>query len=284
MSSNSTPYYFVPGLSRHPVMASIGLFGFGSGMTGWVNGYSWGAPLTIASVVYVLFVLYKWFGDAISESNSGQNSINVDVSYRWSMSWFIFSEIMFFAAFFSALFYARSISMPWLGDIESKLLWPTFTAVWPNDGPAGLVEQFSTMGPWPIPTINTLLLLSSGVTVTWAHHAIRENNQKHAVYGLAATVFLGAVFLGFQVYEYIHAYRDLNLKLTSGVYGSTFFMLTGFHGFHVFLGALMLAVVLRRAIRGDFTADNHFAFEGASWYWHFVDVVWLGLYVVIYWM
>ena len=284
MSSNSTPYYFVPGLSRHPVMASIGLLGFGSGMTGWVNGYSWGAPLTIASVVYVLFVLYKWFGDAISESNSGQNSINVDVSYRWSMSWFIFSEIMFFAAFFSALFYARSISMPWLGDIESKLLWPTFTAVWPNDGPAGLVEQFSTIGPWPIPTINTLLLLSSGVTVTWAHHAIRENNQKHAVWGLAATVFLGAIFLGFQVYEYIHAYRDLNLKLTSGVYGSTFFMLTGFHGFHVFLGALMLAVVLRRAIRGDFTADNHFAFEGASWYWHFVDVVWLGLYVVIYWM
>ncbi|MDO9015200.1 MAG: cytochrome c oxidase subunit 3 [Polynucleobacter sp.] len=284
MSSNSTPYYFVPGLSRHPVMASIGLLGFGSGMTGWVNGYSWGAPLTIASVVYVLFVLYKWFGDAISESNSGQNSINVDVSYRWSMSWFIFSEIMFFAAFFSALFYARSISMPWLGDIESKLLWPTFTAVWPNDGPAGLVEQFSTIGPWPIPTINTLLLLTSGVTVTWAHHAIRENNQKHAVWGLAATVFLGAIFLGFQVYEYIHAYRDLNLKLTSGVYGSTFFMLTGFHGFHVFLGALMLAVVLRRAIRGDFTADNHFAFEGASWYWHFVDVVWLGLYVVIYWM
>lgn len=284
MSSNSTPYYFVPGLSRHPVMASIGLLGFGSGMTGWVNGYSWGAPLTIASVVYVLFVLYKWFGDAISESNSGQNSINVDVSYRWSMSWFIFSEIMFFAAFFSALFYARSISMPWLGDIESKLLWPTFTAVWPNDGPAGLVEQFSTIGPWPIPTINTLLLLTSGVTVTWAHHAIRENNQKHAVWGLAATVFLGAIFLGLQVYEYIHAYRDLNLKLTSGVYGSTFFMLTGFHGFHVFLGALMLAVVLRRAIRGDFTADNHFAFEGASWYWHFVDVVWLGLYVVIYWM
>jgi len=265
-------------------MASLGLLGFASGMSGWVNGYSWGAPLTIASVVYVLFVLYKWFGEAISESNSGKNSINVDVSYRWSMSWFIFSEIMFFAAFFSALFYARSISMPWLGDVESKLLWPTFTAVWPNDGPAGLVEQFSTIGPWPIPTINTLLLLSSGVTVTWAHHAIRENNQKHAVYGLAATVFLGAIFLGFQVYEYIHAYRDLNLKLTSGVYGSTFFMLTGFHGFHVFLGALMLAVVLRRAIRGDFTADNHFAFEGASWYWHFVDVVWLGLYVVIYWM
>ena len=284
MSSNSAPYYYVPGLSRHPAMASLGLLGFASGMSGWVNGYSWGGPLTIASVAYVLFVLYKWFGDAISESNSGKNSINVDVSYRWSMSWFIFSEIMFFAAFFSALFYARSISMPWLGDVESKLLWPNFTAVWPNDGPAGLVEQFSTIGPWPIPTINTLLLLTSGVTVTWAHHAIRENNQKHAVWGLAATVFLGVIFLGFQVYEYIHAYRDLNLKLTSGVYGSTFFMLTGFHGFHVFLGALMLAVVLRRAIRGDFTADNHFAFEGASWYWHFVDVVWLGLYVVIYWM
>jgi cytochrome c oxidase subunit 3 len=146
------------------------------------------------------------------------------------------------------------------------------------------VEKFSTIGPWPIPTINTLLLLSSGVTVTWAHHALREGNRQHAIYGLFATVSLGLIFLGFQAYEYIHAYSDLNLKLTSGIYGSTFFMLTGFHGFHVFLGGLMLTIVLRRMIRGDFTAENHFGFEGAAWYWHFVDVVWLGLYIVIYWM
>ena len=190
----------------------------------------------------------------------------------------------FLAAFFAALFYARSITVPWLGDVDNKLLWPDFVAAWPTLGPADLVQKFSIIGPWPIPTINTLLLLSSGVTVTWAHHALREGNRQHAIYGLFATVSLGLIFLGFQAYEYIHAYSDLNLKLTSGIYGSTFFMLTGFHGFHVFLGGLMLTIVLRRMIRGDFTAENHFGFEGAAWYWHFVDVVWLGLYIVVYWM
>jgi cytochrome c oxidase subunit 3 len=244
----------------------------------------WGAALTAAGVLWVLYVLYNWFGDAIAESEGGLNSVNVDVSYRWSMSWFIFSEIMFFGAFFAALFYARSIAMPWLGDVDNKLLWPDFTAVWPNTGPAGLVEAFTTMGPWPIPTLNTAILLTSGLTVTWAHHALREGHRKQAIQGLAATVALGALFMCFQVYEYVHAYTELDLKLTSGIYGSTFFMLTGFHGFHVTLGAIMLAVILRRLIRGDFTAENHFGFEGAAWYWHFVDVVWLGLYVVVYWM
>ena len=253
-------------------------------MSAWVNQLSWGGPLVLAAVIYILVVLYGWFGDAISEANTGKNGVNVDISYRWSMSWFIFSEIMFFAAFFSALFYARSITVPWLGDVDNKLLWPDFVAAWPTLGPTGLVEKFSTIGPWPIPTINTLLLLTSGVTVTWAHHALREGHRQQAIYGLFATVILGVIFLGFQAYEYIHAYSDINLKLTSGIYGSTFFMLTGFHGFHVFLGGLMLAIILRRLIRGDFTADNHFGFEGAAWYWHFVDVVWLGLYIVIYWM
>jgi cytochrome c oxidase subunit 3 len=200
------------------------------------------------------------------------------------MSWFIFSEIMFFGAFFSALFYARSIAMPWLGSIDHQLIWPNFAANWPNVGPGGLVESFQTMGPWPIPTINTAILLTSGLTITWAHHALRENNRKLAIQGLALTVALGFLFVCFQVYEYVHAYSELNLKLTSGIYGSTFFMLTGFHGFHVTLGAIMLAVVLVRLMRGHFTAENHFGFEGAAWYWHFVDVVWLGLYLVIYWM
>ena len=255
MSSNSsTPYYFVPALSSHPVMAAIGLIAFGFGMTGWVNHTSWGGYLSIAGVLWVIGVLYFWFGDTIRESNSGQYGVNVDVSYRWSMAWFIFSEIMFFGAFFASLFYARTIAMPWMGDVESKLIWPNFTAVWPNDGPAGLVEKFTTMGPWPIPTINTFLLLSSGVTITVAHHALVENHMKKAIAFLAATVLLGSVFLGFQVYEYYHAYHELNLKLTSGIYGSTFFMLTGFHGFHVFLGGTMLAIVLRRMIRGDFTS------------------------------
>ncbi len=283
-STSKAPYYYVPASSSHPVRASIGLLGFGAGMSAWVNGQMWGAALTAAGVLWLLYVLYNWFGDAIAESEGGLNSVNVDVSYRWSMSWFIFSEIMFFGAFFAALFYARSIAMPWLGDVQNKLLWPDFTAVWPNTGPAGLVAPFTTMGPWPIPTLNTLILLTSGLTVTWAHHALRDGNRKHAIQGLAATVALGALFMCFQVYEYIHAYHALNLKLTSGIYGSTFFMLTGFHGFHVTLGAIMLAVILRRLMRGDFTAENHFGFEGAAWYWHFVDVVWLGLYVVVYWM
>ena len=156
--------------------------------------------------------------------------------------------------------------------------------MWPNLGPAGTIEQFQTIGPWPIPTINTLLLLTSGVTLTISHHALRLSERGKAIFWLFATVVLGAVFLGFQAFEYMHAYKDLNLKLSSGIFGSTFFMLTGFHGFHVFLGGLMLTVVLIRMMRGHFTAENHFAFEGAAWYWHFVDVVWLLLYIIVYWL
>jgi cytochrome c oxidase subunit 3 len=200
------------------------------------------------------------------------------------MSWFIFSEVMFFGAFFGALFYARSISMPWLADLDHKFLWPDFAANWGNTGPAGTIEKFETMGPFPIPTINTALLLTSGVTLTISHHALRLGDRSKTAIWLAATILLGAIFMGFQAYEYHHAYSELNLKLTSGIYGSTFFMLTGFHGFHVTMGAIMLSVVLYRVMKGHFTADHHFAFEGAAWYWHFVDVVWLGLYVVVYWL
>jgi cytochrome c oxidase subunit 3 len=200
------------------------------------------------------------------------------------MSWFIFSEVMFFGAFFGALFYARSISMPWLADLDHKLLWPDFAAHWGTGGPGGVVDKFQTMGPFPIPTINTALLLTSGVTLTISHHALRAGDRSKTALWLFATILLGAIFMGFQAYEYMHAYSELNLKLSSGIYGSTFFMLTGFHGFHVTMGAIMLSVVLYRVMKGHFTADHHFAFEGAAWYWHFVDVVWLGLYVVVYWL
>jgi cytochrome c oxidase subunit 3 len=200
------------------------------------------------------------------------------------MSWFIFSEVMFFGAFFGALFYARAISMPWLSDLDHKVIWPEFSGHWGNVGPAGTIESFNTMGPFPIPTINTALLLTSGVTLTIAHHALRAGHRSKTAFWLFATILLGAVFMGFQAYEYHHAYTELNLKLTSGIYGSTFFMLTGFHGFHVTMGAIMLSVVLYRVLKGHFTPDHHFAFEGAAWYWHFVDVVWLGLYIVVYWL
>ncbi len=278
------PYYFVPGPSRWPVLMGTALLVTMIGASGWVNGLAWGKTLNIVGIIAALFVLYHWFGDAIAESEGGLYNARIDTSYRWSMSWFIFSEVMFFGAFFGALFYARAITMPWLADLDHKLLWPDFAGVWGNTGPAGTIEKFETMGPFPIPTINTALLLTSGVTLTISHHALRASERSKAAFWLFATVLLGATFMGFQAYEYIHAYHALNLKLTSGIYGSTFFMLTGFHGFHVTMGGIMLSVVLYRLMKGHFTADHHFAFEGAAWYWHFVDVVWLGLYVVVYWM
>ncbi len=278
------PYYFVPGPSKWPVLAGTSLLITMLGASAWVNQLSWGSYLNFLGIALTLIVLYNWFGEAIAESEGGKYSDRIDVSFRWSMSWFIFSEVMFFAAFFGALYYARSISMPWLADLDHKVLWPDFTAHWGGTGPAGTVEKFQVMGPFPIPTINTALLLTSGVTLTISHHAIRAGKRAATAFWLFATILLGAVFMGFQAYEYIHAYSELNLKLTSGIYGSTFFMLTGFHGFHVTMGAIMLSVVLYRVLKGHFTAERHFAFEGAAWYWHFVDVVWLGLYVVVYWM
>jgi cytochrome c oxidase subunit 3 len=277
------PYYFVPGPSMWPVLGGATLLATMVGASAWVNGYSWGSVLNLAGILGFLVVLYKWFGDAIAESEGGLYSSRIDVSYRWSMSWFIFSEIMFFAGFFGALFYARSITLPWLGDLDHKILWPDFAPQWGNS-PADTIDPFTKMGPFPIPTINTALLLTSGLTLTIAHHALRAGHRGKTAFWLFATIVLGAVFMGFQAYEYIHAYHELNLKLTSGIYGSTFFMLTGFHGFHVTLGAIMLAVVLYRVMKGHFTPEHHFAFEGAAWYWHFVDVVWLGLYVVVYWL
>ena len=278
------PHYFIPNPSRWPVLAGLALLITMAGASAWVNGVSWGKPANLVGILGLIVVLYYWFGDAIAESEGGLYSARIDTSYRWSMSWFIFSEVMFFAAFFGALFYARSISMPWLADLDHKFLWPNFAAQWGNTGPAGVVESFKTMGPFPIPTINTALLLTSGVTLTISHHALRAGDRSKTAVWLFLTILLGAIFMGFQAYEYMHAYSEWNLKLTSGIYGSTFFMLTGFHGFHVTMGAIMLSVVLYRVLKGHFTADQHFAFEGAAWYWHFVDVVWLGLYVVVYWL
>ncbi len=288
-SKGATPYYYVPAPSRHPVMMAIGLFFVILGAGQWINGHGWGAYSLLLGLVWVAVVLRQWFGEAAAESEGGLYSDRIDVSYRWSMAWFIFSEVMFFAAFFGALYWLRVQSVPSLGSLENALLWPDFKAVWPSMGtgitaaPAGTVDAFSTMGPWPIPTINTALLLTSGVTLTIAHHALIADQRAKCIRWMWVTVLLGIVFLGFQGYEYAHAYADLNLKLSSGVFGSTFFMLTGFHGFHVFVGMLMLLFITLRLQKGHFTSKRHFGFEGAAWYWHFVDVVWLGLYIVVYW-
>ncbi len=294
MSATTThgaqPYYFIPEPSRHPASAAFGLFLVIFGATQWINGAGWGAYLVLAGLLVWAFVMQQWFRQAVRESETGLYSSRIDTSFRWSMSWFIFSEVMFFSAFFGALFYVRMITLPTLGSLENAVLWPDFRAVWPSvaagftGSPAQIIEPFTTMGPWPIPTINTLILLTSGVTVTIAHHALIANHRARTIVFMWLTVLLGITFLGFQAYEYIHAYHELNLKLTSGAYGSTFFMLTGFHGFHVFVGMLMLLFITIRIMRGHFTPDRHFGFEGAAWYWHFVDVVWLGLYVVVYWL
>jgi len=288
--SGSTPYYFVPAPSRYPVLVATGMFFVILGAGQWINGHGWGAYSLLLGLVIWLSVMFQWFSTAIAEDRSGLYSHRVDVSFRWSMSWFIFSEVMFFAAFFGALYWARVHSVPMLGNLDHQILWPDFKAAWPTvlagstASPAGSVEPFVTMGPWPLPTINTALLLTSGVTLTIAHHALIANHRAKCIFWMWVTVLLGATFLGVQAYEYIHAYRDLNLKLSSGVFGSTFFMLTGFHGFHVFVGMLMLTFITLRLMKGHFTPENHFGFEGAAWYWHFVDVVWLGLYFLVYWL
>jgi cytochrome c oxidase subunit 3 len=286
----STPYYYVPPPSRHPFMLSVGMFFIVLGAGQWINGHEWGSWSLMLGLLWAVVVLRQWFGQSAGESEGGLYSDRIDVSYRWSMAWFIFSEVMFFAAFFGALYWARVHAVPNLASMDNALLWPDFKGIWPSDAPgstaspAGVVEPFATMGPWPIPTINTAILLTSGVTLTIAHHALIANRRAACIAWMWLTVLLGITFLGFQAYEYAHAYSELNLKLSSGIYGSTFFMLTGFHGFHVFVGMVMLLFITLRLMKGHFTPQRHFGFEGAAWYWHFVDVVWLGLYFVVYWL
>ena len=281
--STKAQHYFVPAPSHWMIFGSAALLCMALGAASWFNGVGTGAWVLLVGFAILIFMMVKWFGDVIGESEAGKYTKWEDTSFRWGMSWFIFSEVMFFAAFFGALFYARQLSVPWLGDLDSKLLWPDFSSVWPSAGP-GFRETFTPMGAWGIPAINTALLLTSGVTLTFAHFALIKNERSKLVLWMVATIALGALFLSLQIYEYSHAYSELNLKLTIGIYGSTFFMLTGFHGFHVTMGAIMLTVILFRCIAGHFKPDHHFAFEAVAWYWHFVDVVWLLLFVVVYWL
>jgi cytochrome c oxidase subunit 3 len=285
--SSSNGGYYLPAPSHWPIVGSVGLFLMLFGFASFLHGSS--SLVMIAGAAIIVFMLFGWFGTVINESLSGKYNSQVDMSFRMGMGWFIFSEVMFFAAFFGVLFYARMWAIPWLGGSSNnvmthELLWPAFEAAWPTNGPADVGGDYTVMGPWGIPAINTLLLLSSGVTITWAHWGLKKEDRTQLILGLMATVALGVVFLSLQAYEYYHAYHELNLKLTTGMYGTTFFMLTGFHGLHVTLGATMLFVILIRSMKGHFTEENHFAFEAVAWYWHFVDVVWLGLFVFVYWL
>jgi len=285
--SSSNGGYYLPEPSHWPIVGSVGMFLMLGGFANFLHGGTWIVMAVGAAII--IYMLFGWFGTVISESQGGKYNSQVDMSFRMGMGWFIFSEVMFFAAFFGALFYARVFSVPWLGGASNnvmthELLWPAFEAVWPTNGPGAVGGDFTMMGPWGIPAINTLILLSSGVTVTWAHWGLKKADRTQLILGLMATVALGFLFLGLQAYEYIHAYHELNLTLESGMYGTTFYMLTGFHGLHVTLGATMLLIILLRAMKGHFTEENHFAFEAVAWYWHFVDVVWLGLFVFVYWL
>jgi len=284
--------YYVPHGTKWPILGSIGLFTLFIGFSNWLNG-GHGASTWLAwgGVAIIVVMVFLWFGQVIGESESGEfYNVDVDKSFRMGMGWFIFSEVMFFAVFFGALWYTRNLSISWLGGEGSnsfftqKLLWPDFESAWPSNGPGEIGGEFEPMGAWGLPALNTIILLTSGVTLTIAHHALKAGHRAVLAVFLAFTFLLGFLFIGLQAEEYIHAYNELNLTLSTGVYGSTFFMLTGFHGAHVTLGATMLLVVWFRCLKGHFTPTSHFAFEGVAWYWHFVDVVWLGLFIFVYWL
>ncbi|HWP94903.1 MAG TPA: cytochrome c oxidase subunit 3 [Gammaproteobacteria bacterium] len=289
MAHTADGKYYIPHGSHWPIVGSIGLFLTMVGASAWLLDTAWGAPVLVLGVATILIMLFGWFGTVIHENQAGLYNLQVDRSFRWGMAWFIFSEVMFFACFFGALFYARQYAVEWLGGVNdgfftNLLLWPGYEAEWPTNGPANVGGDFEPMEAFGLPFWNTVILLSSGVTVTIAHHALKAGNRLVLNLGLLATIILGFGFVGLQAYEYGHAYTEMNLKLSTGIYGSTFFMLTGFHGLHVTLGAIMLSVILGRCLKGHFTPERHFAFEAVAWYWHFVDVVWLGLFIFVYWI
>ena len=289
MSAHGQGSYYIPEPSPWPIATMVSLLSMLIGLALTVNDVSAGKYLLGVGTLLFFFLLYSWFRDVVQENLSDCYNEQVDRSFRQGMFWFIASEVFFFLTFFGALFYIRNIALPWLGGEgylgpTNELLYNQFAADWPSSGPGQMGGQFSPMGAWGLPAMNTLILLSSGVTITWAHWGLKQGSNKQLTRGLAATIALGLAFVVLQAWEYRHAYAELNLTLESGVYGSTFYMLTGFHGFHVTLGAIMLMAIWGRALKGHFSPHNHFAFEAVAWYWHFVDVVWLGLFIFVYWM
>jgi len=281
--------YYLPEPSHLPALASLSIFLTTLGAVLWINDLG---PFVMGiGLLLLIYLIYDWFGTLVNEGQSGLYNDRVDTTFRQGMAWFISSEVFFFAGFFGSLYYLRTIAMPYLageGQLgDSHLLWENFVATWPLltlPDATNYSEAKQAMGPMGIPLWNTIILLSSGVTLTWAHHALKEGKRNQLIMGMIATISLGLVFFGLQAIEYGHAYGDLGLMLTSGTYGSTFYMLTGFHGLHVTIGTIMLIVILFRCAKGHFNEDNHFAFEAVAWYWHFVDVVWVGLFIFVYWI
>jgi cytochrome c oxidase subunit 3 len=289
-TSTASAKYYVPHGSPWPIIGSVALFTTVGGGAMWLNHVNAGPWVMTLGLALLTFMFVGWFGVVIRESEGRLYNEAVDRSFRMGMMWFIFSEVMFFAGFFGALLYARQFSVPWLGGEGTKLLTKVlrgdaFEAEWPTNGPGDIGGEFSVIPAFGLPAINTAILLTSGVTITIAHHAIKAGNRQMLNIFLGLTWLLGFIFVYLQATEYIQAYGPAhNLKLSTGIYGSTFYPLTAFHGFHVTVGALMLLVIWFRCLKGHFTPTKHFAFEGVAWYWHFVDVVWLGLFIFVYWL
>lgn len=293
MEKNNNEKYYLPAPSGWPIIGSIGLFCLLFGAAHWLHQKPIGPYLFVTGAIIMIFMLFGWFRKVIHENEAGLlNSKQMERSYRWGMIWFIFSEVMFFSAFFGALFYARVYSVPWLGGegsgvLTHLLLWPNFQPNWPllvNPNPSLYVGAKSIMDIWGIPALNTLILLTSGATITVAHWGILKNRRAQAILFQGITILLGITFLLMQAHEYTIAYTEKALKLSSGIYGTTFFMLTGFHALHVTVGTIILITIFGRLLRGHFNSEHHFGFEAAAWYWHFVDVVWLALFVFVYWL
>ncbi len=300
MAEHNSSKYYVPEGSPWPICGSVGLFMVAIGAANFIqqttdfgqntlrSSGNWGHYLLIAGVLWLIATMFFWWRDTIRESITGLHNAQLGNSYRQGMIWFIFSEVMFFGILFGAMFYARWLIIPWLAGegnnaMTHELLWPDFQAMWPLTAtPDGRTTQ--AMGAWGLPAINTAILLASSLTLTIAHHALITGERGKLILFQGITVLLGISFLTLQVEEYIHAYQELGLTLEAGIYGSMFFFLTGFHGIHVTMGTLMLLIMFFRILKGHFSKDNHFAYEAAAWYWHFVDVVWLFLYVCVYWL
>lgn len=287
-----TKHYFIPHPSQWPIIGSVALFLILSGIINIIHNNWLGHYMLAFGGILFIYMLFGWFSTVINESMQGLYSQQMDRSYRWGMFWFIASEVAFFSAFFGALFYARIFAVPILGGLESdtathNYLWPGFKAIWPllvNPNPKQFPGPNEVISTWGIPAFNTFILLSSAVAVTWALWGLKKNNRLQLNVGLFITIFLGLSFLSMQAYEYSEAYQQLHLTLASGIYGTTFFMLTGFHAAHVTVGLIMLIVILFRCLKGHFQPEHHFGIEAVSWYWHFVDVVWLFLFIFVYWL
>ena len=284
--------YYVPHASKWPIIAALGLFMLALGAATCFHNGSFGPYILVGGIFVVIYMMVGWFGAVINESQSGLYSMQIERTFRWGMFWFIFSEVMFFAGFFGALYYVRNYTLPWLSGegaltklVTHEFLWQSFKYQWPllhNPNPQQFPNPSQAMPAFGLPLINTIVLLTSSITITFAHYALQNNKRRTLELMLLATILLAVVFLALQAYEYHEAYTQYKIRLDSGIYGTTFFMLTGFHGAHVTIGSIMLAVILWRCFKGHFTPEHHFAFQASAWYWHFVDAVWLFLFIYVY--